>query len=106
MLDRIITQLHPQIGCAILKAWEFPPELQNVPMDYVNFGRDHQGPADYGDVVCVANLQSYAGTDHPFASINWSEVPSFARLGLDTEVEVQEVEGIAEDIEEARALLS
>jgi HD-like signal output (HDOD) protein len=106
MLDRIITQLHPQIGAAILKAWEFPEELQNVPMDYVNFGRQHDGPADYGDVVCVANLQSYAGTDHPFASINWDEVPSFARLGLATDVEVQEVEGIAEDIEEARALFS
>ena len=106
MLDRIITQLHPQIGTAILKAWEFPVELQNVPQDYVNLGRDHEGPADYADVVCVANLQSYPGTDHPLASINWSDVPSFARLGLDTEMEVHEVDGIAEDIEEARSLFS
>lgn len=106
MLDRIITQLHPQIGTAILKAWEFPEELQNVPQDYVNFGRQHDGPADYADVVCVANLQSYSGTDHPLADINWSEVPSFARLGLETDQEVHEVEGIAEDIDEARALLS
>ncbi len=105
-LDRIITQLHPQIGTAILTAWEFPKELCNVPTDYLDFGREHDGPADYADVVCVANLQSYAGTDHPLSSINWADVPAFAKLGLATDVEVHEVDGIAEDIEEARALLS
>jgi len=38
--------------------------------------------------------------------VDWTDVPAFAKLGLDAEVEVQEVEGIAEDIEEARALLT
>ena len=103
MLDRIIEQLHPQIGSAILKAWEFPEELRNVPTDYLNFDREHDGPADYADVVCVANLQSYAGTEHPYASISWSDVPSFTRLGLETDMDV--VEGIADDVEEARAFL-
>jgi len=105
-LDRIITQLHPQIGHAILSTWEFPDELSIVPKEYLNFSREHDGPADYVDIVCVANLQSYAGTDHPLASLDWTEIPAFAKLGLDAEVEVQEVEGIAEDIEEARALLT
>ena len=105
-LDRIITQLHPRIGHAILKHWEFPPELADVPMNYMNFGRQHDGPADYSDVVCVANLQSYAGTDHPLASLDWNEVPSFAKLGLAADVDVHEVDGLSEDIEEARALLS
>lgn len=104
-LDRVINQLHPQVGQAILSAWEFPEELINVPMDYLNFSREHEGPADYADVVCVANLQSYAGTDHPLAKINWADVPAFAKLGLETDVEVNEVDGIAEDIEEARSLL-
>lgn len=103
-LDRIITQLHPTIGQAILTAWEFPPSLANVPKDYLNFGREHDGPADYADVVCVANLQSYAGTDHSLASINWADVPAFAKLGLATDIDVFEVDGIAEDIEHARAL--
>jgi len=105
-LDRIITQLHPQIGYEILSAWEFPEELSIVPKEYLNFSREHDGPADYADIVCVANLQSYAGTDHPLASINWAEVPAFAKLGLEADVEVHEVDGIAEDIEEAKALLS
>ncbi len=104
-LDRIITQLHPQIGKAILSAWEFPEELASVPFNYLDFGREHDGPADYSDVVCVANLQSYAGTDHPLASIDWNDVPAFAKLGLATDVDVHEVEGIAEDIDEARAFL-
>jgi len=105
-LDRIIAQLHPTIGQAILTAWEFPPSLSNVPKDYLNFGREHAGAADYADVVCVANLQSYVGTDHPLASINWADVPAFAKLGLATDMDVFEVDGIAEDIEHARALLS
>jgi len=104
-LDRVITQLHPKIGKEILTTWEFPAELAAVPLNYLDFGREHEGPADYSDVVCVANLQSYAGTDHPLASINWNDVPAFAKLGLSTDVDVHDVEGIAEDIDEARAFL-
>jgi HD-like signal output (HDOD) protein len=106
MLDRIITQLHPKIGNAILKHWEFPEELADVPLNYLDLGRDHEGAPDYSDLVCVANLQSYAGTDHLLGSIDTGDVPAFAKLGLAADIDVHEVEGLSDDIEEARSLLT
>ncbi len=105
-LDRIIDQLHPQIGQAILSTWEFPEELALVPQEYLNFHREHDGLPDYADLVCVANLQSYAGKEHPLGFINCAEVPAFSKLGLEADLEVHDMDGIAEDIEEARALFS
>ena len=38
--------------------------------------------ADYADIVTVARLQTYVGTQHPLADVNWADVTAFARLGL------------------------
>jgi HD-like signal output (HDOD) protein len=103
-LDRIIEKLHSKIGHAILKAWNFPAELVKVPLEHENLQRDSE-QVDYVDIVTVANLQSYMGTDHPMASLDWSKVPAFAKLGLNPEINVVEMEETAEDIKEAQRLL-
>lgn len=104
--NRIIDQLHPKIGTAILRAWDFPPELVDVPEGYLNLGRNSANGPDYVDVVTVANLQSYAGTNHPLTSFDWSQVPAFAKLGLSPEVDVHTAEELSEDYEVAKQLLS
>ncbi|MBW6476886.1 MAG: HDOD domain-containing protein [Chromatiales bacterium] len=104
-LDRIIEKLHSKIGYAILKAWNFPAELVKVPLEHENLQRDSE-QVDYVDIVTVANLQSYMGTDHPMAKLDWSKVPAFAKLGLNPEINVVEMEETAEDIKEAQRLLS
>ncbi|MEE4244836.1 MAG: HDOD domain-containing protein [Kangiellaceae bacterium] len=106
VLEKIIQRLNPRIGTAILKTWDFPAELVEVPIGYLNFERSHDGPADYTDVVTVANLQSYAGTDHPLANVDWANVPAFEKLGMSPEVDVHEVEELAEDLSEARSALA
>lgn len=102
--NSILDQLHPKVGTAILKAWDFPPELVAVPEGYLDLGRNAPGPADYVDVVTVANLQSYAGTNHPLTQFDWSQVPAFAKLGLSPEIDVHTAEELAEDIECAKQL--
>lgn len=104
-LDRIIDKLHSKIGHAILKAWNFPAELVKVPLEHENLQRDSE-QVDYVDIVTVANLQSYMGSDHPMAKLDWSKVPAFAKLGLNPEINVVEMEETAEDIKEAQRLLS
>lgn len=96
LLDRIISKAHTTIGEAILQKWNFSPELIAVAADHEDVHRDHAGPADYVDVVVIANLESYLGSQHPHASVDLSTVPAFDKLGLEPEINVLDVEGVAE----------
>lgn len=104
MLDNVIEQLHPRIGSLILKKWDFPKELQDVPLEYANFQREVPAP-DYADLVMIANLQLVAGTDHPWNEMNFSTISAFSRLGLDPETNMAEEEDLNAQMEAAMALL-
>jgi len=97
LLDNIIRRAHPMIGEAILKKWNFSDDIIPVAAEHENFTRDHVGDADYVDVIVVANLESYLGTNHPHASVDLSTVPAFSKLGLDPEdSEVVDIEAVQE----------
>lgn len=103
-LDKIIDKLHGKIGQAILKTWNFPAELVKVPAEHENLTRNSEA-TDYVDVVTVANLQSYMGSDHPLAQMDWSTIPAFSKLGLNPEINVVEMEETADDIKEVQRML-
>ena len=105
-LAKLLEKAHPAVGKIIMDTWSFPDELKKVPNQYINFSYDSGVKADYVDVVQVAFLQSIAGSDHPATRIDWSTVPSFAKLGLAPDSEIIEIEGIAEEIELAQSLLN
>jgi putative nucleotidyltransferase with HDIG domain len=92
MLDSIIASTHTKIGAAMLQKWDFPEALVAVPAEHENLTRELDGAADYVDIVTVANLQSYVGEQHPHAQVDWNTVPAFAKLGLDTEVQVVDMD--------------
>ncbi len=111
VLDKIIAKLHPIIGHHIVKAWQFPKALQNVPFpkalqnvpsQYLKFDREAKS-ADYADLVTVAVLQSHANTEHPLAQLDWSTIGAFDRVGIPPEMEVSE---IIEMDEEMKGLFS
>jgi len=104
-LDTIIEELHGRIGHAILDAWHFPEELIAVPLGHEDLQREVPD-VDIVDVVMVANLQSHIDTNHRLTRINWQEIPAFDRLGMSPELNLIEMEGTAEDIEETQRLLS
>lgn len=103
-LDKIIADIHPNLGIKILEAWEFPSELRVIPRDHLDFGRDVP-MADYADLVTVAMLQSYAGSDKNLAKVDYATVTAFERLGLDPNIESAEAEDLSEDMEAAMAML-
>lgn len=105
MLDQLIEAAYPALGRKILEAWEFPEVLRLVPEEHVHFDRVVDA-VDYADVVMVANLQSYIGTDHPFTQLDWSTISAFDHLGLSSEINAHEIEDLSEDMEAAMALLS
>lgn len=105
LLDRAIDHLHPALGAKILTAWEFPPSLIAVAAEHEDLQRDPGGAPDYVDVVTVANLQSYIGTDHPHTRVDWSTVPAFARVGIEADINIVELEENQEELEEIEHIL-
>lgn len=104
-LDTVIDALHPEIGSLILKLWGFPDSLVEVPVHSSNL--QYQSPgADYADLVIVASLHCVAGSEHPLADTDWSQVPSFYRLGIDVEGDNMEVIELTGDVEATVKALS
>jgi len=105
-LNKLLEKAHPAIGKIIMESWDFPDELKQVASEYIDFQRNTGDKADYVDLVQVAFLQSIAGTDHPACRVDWNTVPSFAKLGLASDAEILEIEGVSEEIELAQTMLS
>jgi HD-like signal output (HDOD) protein len=104
-LDKVIDSLHAPIGDLILKTWGFPDELAHIPSQHIDFAR--KAPkADYADIVTVAMLQSYAGTDTPMGQVDYHQVTAFERLGMDPDIQMAESEDLSAEMEAAMAMLT
>jgi len=81
-LNHVIDSIHPFIGERLLRSWDFPEPLATLPSQFQNFDRVSKS-ADYIDLVQVATVHVYQGTEHPFSKIDVSSLPAFNQLGLD-----------------------
>jgi HD-like signal output (HDOD) protein len=104
VLDKVIEELHAPLGDMILQAWGFPAELAHIPTQHVNFSRQIPG-VDYADIVTVAMLQSYMGSNHAMAQVDYHQVTAFERLGLDPDMQYAESEDLTDEMEAAMLLL-
>src|SRR5690606_33227994 len=105
VLDQVIEALHAPLGDLILRAWGFPAELSHIPSEHVDFQRDAP-KADYADIVTVAMLQSYMGSDNAMGKVDYHQVKAFDRLGLDADIQHAESEDQNDEMEAAMALLN
>lgn len=103
-LDAVVDELHAPLGDLILKTWGFPDELAHIPTQHIDFTRSIP-KADYADVVTVAMLQSYLGSDSAMTQIDFTKVKAFERLGLDPDMQVSESEDLSADMEAAMSML-
>lgn len=76
-LESSIQTLRGQLSGMILSTWQLPEALVTAAKEAENWYRDHSGPADYADLVIVAQLHEGVGGD-----IDPGKVPALARLGL------------------------
>jgi len=81
-LDFVIQELRASLGQQILKEWNFDPALADVSANAENWLRDSGKEADYVDVVIVAQIHSYFGTDHNVDLPPLLSTPAFVKLGL------------------------
>ncbi|NNJ91399.1 MAG: HDOD domain-containing protein [Gammaproteobacteria bacterium] len=102
MLEELIDALYPEIGAVILKNWDFPEAVTNVPAEHRNHSREGI-EADFADVVMVARLQ--LGLDN-LPVEQWADISAFDRVGLDAEINITDVEDTAEDIESVKQAIA
>lgn len=105
MLDNLVDELQPIVGDKILEKWDFPAELRPVPIECVNFMRTGNRP-DYADLVMVAMLQNYIGSDHHYLEMDWTHISAFTRMGIDPTVDPNEDEDLTAQMEAAMSLLA
>lgn len=105
-LDRVVAQLHTQVGKSILEAWDFPADLIAVVAEHEDLERDKTPEVDCTDVVQIANLQSYIGATHRHSNPDWEHIPALAKLGLSPDVSIVTMEETAEDVQEVQRLLT
>ncbi|WP_018861912.1 MULTISPECIES: HDOD domain-containing protein [unclassified Thioalkalivibrio] len=73
---------HVAIGRAMLKYWNFEPDIIRAVADHENLQRESEAetPISYSDIVQAANIESHAGTRHYLAHIDREGVAALRRL--------------------------
>lgn len=106
-LDHLIDNLYPRLGATILKSWDFPDNLVSVASEHANLNRNsgENGP-DLVDVVQVAMLQSYNGTEKAVDPLTLNKVVAFKQVGAETGFSVEELDEDSEEYQEALALFN
>ncbi len=105
-LHRLLEVLYPRVGVLMLRSWNFSPELITAVGEQEELYRAPEIDADYADVVIVAKLLSYIGTDHPHTRLDWSGIPAFARLALTPEESIGAMRNAREQINAVKQLLA
>ena len=102
-LFEIIKNLQGEVGAYIFKAWHFPQFMIDVAQECYHFNRTHESAADYVDIVQVALIEGsiYSGLECPD---DWSSVPAFKKLGIDTEANMLDIEENKLIFEETQSL--
>lgn len=106
LLDSLILRLHTRIGEAILRSWKFPESLIAVAAEHENYHRDTGNGPDLVDIIQVANIQSRMNTDKALSEQELQNIKAFAKLKIDTNINVVELEENSAEYAEALALFS
>lgn len=81
-LNFVIQEFRSSLGQQILKEWNFDHALSDVAADAENWTREGGKAADYVDVVIVAQIHSYFGSDNSANLPALLSTPAFLKLGL------------------------
>jgi HD-like signal output (HDOD) protein len=78
----VIAGLRAQTGSMLLRSWGFPIEFIVAAMECEDWMRDKEPSPDYCDLVLVAQLHSYAGTNKADSLPGIDQTPAYAHLDL------------------------
>ena len=104
-IQALISDLAPEIGARILEHWHFAESLANIPTAAYDLGYNPGPVPTYADIVLVARLQNLASKGGDGMQADWADIPAFAKVGVEHEVVIIDMEGPAEEIAEVRSML-
>ncbi len=81
-LDEVIEQLRGSLGQRIMQNWQLGDDICMIPAEMDNWERDHEGEADYCDLVLVAHVHSQFGLNDRQGMPPLSHMPAFNKLSL------------------------
>ncbi len=81
-LQQVMADMRGRIGSVILRDWGFIEDLILVTQEAENWFREHEGDADYADLVIVAQLHAYIGTPEMGTLPTLDQVPALQKLNL------------------------
>jgi len=108
-VDMAIKQLRVPFGSRILRSWRFADEYVEATEQAENWMRRGEGDADYCDLLIVAQLHSYVGTEPTMSLPPLDQVPAMPRLNLGELTprhSLAILDEAQEQIEETEALLT
>ena len=105
LLIEIMGKVHTQVGKMILESWSFPKNIIDASIYYVEQFRTGAATIDLTDIVIIAGLNVYRGTDHPCTLTDWSQYPAFQKIGVHSREELDKLDQINPDIDSARNML-
>ena len=102
-LCKIVRKMQGDVGAYLFKAWHFPEYMSEVAKNCYQFERQHEGSADYTDIVQVALVEGsiYTGLECPD---DWTSIPAFHQLNINTNTSVLEIDDNKIIFEETHSL--
>lgn len=83
VMSILIRKCSARLGERLLQAWEFPPELVEIPMAHEDIYRETASPlSSYADLVTVANMLTRATAK----VVEWNKLTAVQRIGLDVNI--------------------
>lgn len=105
LLIEVMGKVHTQVSEMILKKWGFPQHIIDASIQYIEQFRKGDSNLDLTDIVIIAGLNAYRGTEHPCTLPDWSQFPAFQKIGIKSKEELDKLDELESDINNARAML-
>jgi len=108
ILNQVISDLRGVIGGRILRTWSFVDDLATAAEAAEDWQREHEGPADYADLVVIAQLHSFIGTPKMHQYPTLDSLPALRKLAIDEltpKMSLKILDRASEKIHRAEALL-
>lgn len=105
LLIEVMGKVHTQVGEMILKSWSFPQHIIDASKYYVDQFRKGSTTVDLTDIVIIAGLNTFRGTNHPCTLPDWSQYPAFQKIGIKSREDLDRLDELEAEINNAREML-
>ncbi|BBL73805.1 HDOD domain-containing protein [Methylomagnum ishizawai] len=79
-LDAALQALRTPVGVLILRQWDFPKDFEEAARHAEDWLLDRPGPADYTDLVILAQLHSFVGSLEVHKHPHLDQTPAYRKL--------------------------